>query len=646
MYLTSSTIAGYASGADPAAKSITWTASGAPSDGYSTYKITSYSVVLNYVETYVTSTDFSVTVDGYGSFTISGNTYNNNASASTSGSSLSNTFLGISSGTGSIDAHRNSGSGTGNLCLYSKGSTSSVITITLTYEKAYSVCGAPTSISVGNTTPDAGSNITLSWNGASVGEQNPITGYQVYRATSPTGSYAQISAVTTSQTSGSIIVASPSAMGSSFYFKVLTVGTVTGYNSALSSTYAGITSQTYSSTGAATVAISNTTMDSGQSVTLTWSGALSGTNNAIVGYDIYFSVDGISFNPYATVSSTETSGSKTILLTADNDTTYSFKLTTVGSAGYNSGYSNTVAVKVLTYTPCSAPANLQLSSGLVEISAILTWNASSNGRNNPLSKYIVKYQESNDNMNWGALTLAGEAVTNQLTVYPSTNAGSYRRFLVIAVGEKASFDSAPSNYSSSLKKNTPPSTPILLAPMTNTVTYSKTPSMMVNVGVEPDGQIQTIYAKVDSGAYASAKAVAASGGNIYFNLPEMSVGSHTVSIKVLDSAGGESPAISKEIEVAAATWTDGTLANQPVKAIHIQEIRNYVNTQLTYAGIGSRAWTDTLTAGMTQVKAIHFTELQSALKLAGSIQTFSPVIRNGRIRKEGVIELRNAIEHM
>ena len=210
----------------------------------------------------------------------------------TSGSSLSNKFLDkANTGYMDIDIDRNGGSGTGNAAVFK-----SSVYIRVEYEYAYTACSAPTSVSVATTTPAAGGTTTLSWSGAKAGTLNPITGYQIYRATSANGSYTLLDTVSTSATSGSLKITAPSSMGSSYYYKIITVGTVSGYNSGYSGSV-GITAKTITKCSAPTaISISPTAIDKGGSTTLTWSGASGGTNNGITAYNIYRSTDNATYS--------------------------------------------------------------------------------------------------------------------------------------------------------------------------------------------------------------------------------------------------------------------------------------------------------------------------------------------------------------
>ena len=73
-----------------------------------------------------------------------------------------------------------------------------------------------------------------------------------------------------------------------------------------------------------------------------------------------------------------------------------------------------------------------------------------------------------------------------------------------------------------------------------------------------------------------------------------------------------SPALSQ----ASFTFTNDPLTSQvtPVKAVHITELRQAIDTLRSRNGLGAFTYTDSaLTVGVTQIKAVHVTELRTAL---------------------------------
>lgn len=128
-----------------------------------------------------------------------------------------------------------------------KANETKLVTITsnpiITYTLAYTSCGAPTSVSVGTSIQKPGGTVTLSWSGATAGTNNAIKGYKIYytsaaSSTAPTTSSTCIDLSSNTSTSYSFSVPSNATRGNYYTFKVLTIGTVSGYNSSISSTSA------------------------------------------------------------------------------------------------------------------------------------------------------------------------------------------------------------------------------------------------------------------------------------------------------------------------------------------------------------------------------------------------------------------------
>ena len=107
----------------------------------------------------------------------------------------------------------------------------------LSIEAGYTACTAPTSVTANASIVKQGDNVTISWSGASAGTNNAISKYRVF--------YKKGSSPTTStydgykdSTSTSVNIKMSGARGNNYYFKVQSIGSVSGYNSDISSAYA------------------------------------------------------------------------------------------------------------------------------------------------------------------------------------------------------------------------------------------------------------------------------------------------------------------------------------------------------------------------------------------------------------------------
>ena len=108
---------------------------------------------------------------------------------------------------------------------------------------AYSSPSAPTAVSVSPSSVAPGASVSLSWSGANAGVGVGISSYSIRRSTSSGGTYTEV----TTSTAASKSFTAPATAGT-YYYKVLAYGSVSGYNSPLSSAYATLTVQNPRST--------------------------------------------------------------------------------------------------------------------------------------------------------------------------------------------------------------------------------------------------------------------------------------------------------------------------------------------------------------------------------------------------------------
>lgn len=66
--------------------------------------------------------------------------------------------------------------------------------------------------------------------------------------------------------------------------------------------------------------------------------------------------------------------------------------------------------------------------------------------------------------------------------------------------------------------------------------------------------------------------------------------------------------------MALTQWTNRIAPGEPIRAADLQQLRDATSANRTAAGLAAFAWTDhPLQAGVTSVKAVHFTELRQAI---------------------------------
>ncbi len=103
---------------------------------------------------------------------------------------------------------------------------------TITLDPRYSACTAPTSVSISGGSPQKPGNITITWSGATAGTNMSISKYRVYYAIGSVPTASSSYQDTTSATAS--LTFNATSRGSTYHFKIKTIGSVSGYDSDLS----------------------------------------------------------------------------------------------------------------------------------------------------------------------------------------------------------------------------------------------------------------------------------------------------------------------------------------------------------------------------------------------------------------------------
>ena len=305
----------------------------------------------------------------------------------------------------------------------------------VTLKASVSAVEAPTEIKVGAENAAPGAKVTLSWSGAAHGASNDIRGYEIYRATDAAGPYTLLTTVSSSTTTGEVIVVAPTVNGMPYYYKVRTLGTIAGYDySEMSVVYATLRCS-YGVTGAPTsVSVSATNVAPGAEVTLMWSGASAGANNTIVGYEIFReNSETGSIAPVNAVNSTETSGSCLVTAPTDPEIIYYYRVRTLGYDDDSSGapsaaFASLSCVISSPVAPTAVTVNGRSGIDVPSGTAVtLAWSEANAGVNNPVIGYTV-YRD-------GVVYVTDLSdMTFDCSVESPTEAGSAYSYTVVANG--------------------------------------------------------------------------------------------------------------------------------------------------------------------------------------------------------------------
>jgi len=72
-------------------------------------------------------------------------------------------------------------------------------------------------------------------------------------------------------------------------------------------------------------------------------------------------------------------------------------------------------------------------------------------------------------------------------------------------------------------------------------------------------------------------------------------------------------AVRAAANLAAATWTDSSLASLQIKAVHVQELRTNLDQALTALGLATSSYTDTSLSGVV-IKKLHIDEVRQRVE--------------------------------
>lgn len=475
--------------------------------------------------------------------------------------------------------------------------------------------------------------ITLTWSGAS-GGTSPVKGYQIARRTSTDNStwsaWNVLTTLTLAASGGSYNPNVSRVPGTYTQFGIWTIDTFDVYSveKISNSIFCDITA-----CGAPTICTVSATLSEGN-VTLSWSGASGGAGNAITSYEIQYSdsTDNSDWGDWIALTTVSTSATSSILSVSPPSTRGNyrrFRIRTRGAAG-ESFYSdwtvssNTVRRNTLPTPPTSFTATPTIYESAT---VTLSWSGTIPGTS-AIKQYVIQRSTSTDGINWsayeGLIIVVSSATSGTYTANASQIAGMYTRYRISVTDTL----DAVSSYvvSGNVKKNSPPTAPAIVCPVSGSSGYNTTPRFMITTGIEPDGQTQIVEVKIDTGAWVnsvdnsemfSVSGYLGNGVKTVYQAPALTIGTHTVTVRCLDSdIGSSSPEVVLTFTVLPSPFETITANETHVKADHIQTLRNAVNAIRSYYNLPSAVWNADIVAGKTAVKywPFHIMELRKAIE--------------------------------
>ena len=367
--------------------------------------------------------------------------------------------------------------------------------------------------------------------------------------------------------------------------------------------------------------------------TLSWSGASGGINNGIASYEIQYSDSSNnsawgSWTALTTVTTTAASGSVSAAPPATRGYYRRFQVRTRGSAGasYYSGWtvsSNSVRKN----TPPQPAASVTASPAVYSAgSATVVWNGASGGTS-PIKGYMLASRTSTDGSAWTAWSVLEtfdlSASSGSRTAAASAVPGTYTKYGLWTIDTLGVYSSEQVS-NSILCVAAASATPMVAAPKDGSATYNSHPRFLIATGSQPDTQAVQVKIgteswqdSVNNPALFSPSGAVSKNTGVVFQAQEQAAGAKTATVRCL-SANFTAPSaeVSRSLTMLASPFETVTAGITKVKASHVTALRTAVNTVRNYYGLSAVVWSEEITAGKTYVKnwPLHILELRAALE--------------------------------
>lgn len=476
----------------------------------------------------------------------------------------------------------------GNKAYYYRSNESSATVATITASTTFDDPSAPDTVLLNGAAGDVyvkdGVGITLSWSGAQAGTRNPIVGYEVLKNNSV---FATLGA-----DAWQIAVDTP-AVGSSITYAVRAIGQYSkSANSVARNAYG------YSDPSAPTSlkvnGASSVIVDSGTTVTLSWSGARAGSNNQIYGYRLYVSSQPDSgFEPYG---SEITATNATVQASSTMGETLYFKVATAGYISYSELSDAVVAVESKVYTANNAPDTISASPSVTSAGNLVTlsWSGAQAGTNVNIASYAVYRSENRDS----GFELLATVTGTSMSVYAPAETGHAYYYRIIALADRAGYDSEMSLVYAMLAVPDAPQSPIIQGTISGK-SYNPRPRVLAQIPVNTiEGLEQTIsavgWSVSRTGQVAGEKVV------LRKDTAYNASGSSAVEFSNRDSYEGVAT-VNVDVKYQSAEWTDDPVeaGYTTIKAAHMNELRRAIDDIRAWYGMSAHQWQDEIIAGVT-----------------------------------------------
>lgn len=315
---------------------------------------------------------------------------------------------------------------------------------------------------------------------------------------------------------------------------------------------------------------------------------------------------------------------------------------------------------------CTPPSNPQLSVSETTGSATLSWTAGGAGTNNPVTGYVITYQDSSNGSTWGEVNYLKEVTGTSTTVDAPDTTGYYRRFGIQTKGSAGDDYLSSVVWSSGLKKisitacgaPTSFSCSPTLTDSTTTLSWSGASagtgnaiqSYEIQYCESSDGVTWGSWAAlitVTSTATSGTKGVSASA--TYGNYRKFRIRTRGSAGSSYYSGWKESTNTVRRKWAPFGAWTDPTLVarSSMIRAVYLTEIQTRVNSIRAFYGLGAYSFT-AVTARVAKVArwADLIGEIRTAIDGITTNHEAWNTLEAGKPRIAHITQLRSIIDNL
>ena len=321
----------------------------------------------------------------------------------------------------------------------------------------------------------------------------------------------------------------------------------------------------------------------------------------------------------------------------------------------------TITVNYVTYSKCTAPSGLKLSSAASYGSnATLSWTAGKGGNDNAFKDHEIQRAESSNGSTWGSWAALTTTTGNSLSVAPPASYNHYYKYRIRTRGAAGS--SWYSNWveSGTLKRNPPDKctepSGLKLSSTTSTgsnVTLSWTAGKGGNDNAISYYQVARKLS-TNGSTWGSLETVGTTTGLSLSVAPPAAFGSQYLYYVRTVGAAGANYASSwaacgstlQKVRPSLTAYTDATITagETPVKAVHMEELQSNINALRQGLGLAAYSFT-AIRAGYTSLAGwnAHIRELRTAIDGITTNHEAWLTLGENRPRADVLMQLRRVV---